>query len=130
MRESFDRNMGAGVGSVLIVDDDPYIPEVLTMLLEEIGMKTRAARNGPEALRLFENTTFDIVITDLTMPGMNGLELASQIRNRRPAQTIFLLTGYPGDLAGRQIPCIDRLLTKPIAFEELRLAVEDALGRN
>jgi len=130
MRESFDRSAGAGAGSVLIVDDDPHIPEVLTMLLEEIGMQTSAARNGPEALRLFETTSFDIVITDLTMPGMNGLELASQIRSRRPAQTIFLLTGFPGDLAGRQVACIDRLLTKPIAFDELRLAVEGALRSN
>ena len=100
------------------------------MLLEEIGMQTQAARNGFEALTLFAASSFDIVITDLTMPGMNGVELASQIRKRRPAQTIFLLTGFPGELLGRQIPCIDRLLTKPIAFDELRVAIENALQRN
>ena len=126
MRES----SSSGGGSVLIVDDDPYIPEVLSMLLEEIGMVTQAARNGVEAITLFDRSVFDIVITDLTMPGMNGLQLASHLRTRRPTQTIFLLTGFPGELAGRDIPCIDRLLTKPIAFDELRLAVENALRKN
>ncbi len=103
--------------SVLIVDDEAVIRNILSAFLKEEGFEVEVAENGLEALKLFDKKGFDLVLTDLHMPPMDGLTLASKIKNRQPGTLIILMTGdekinmHPNSFA-------DHILKKPFKFHE------------
>jgi len=80
---------------ILIVDDDPHIPRVFKMRLEQEGYKVTTAMNGEQGLELFQAGSFDLVITDQTMPRMTGVEFAKKIREhgQKPAIPVIFLSG-------------------------------------
>ncbi|MFK7897244.1 MAG: response regulator [Myxococcota bacterium] len=78
---------------ILAVDDQRYFRELIEGLLSEDGFDVRTASTGEEALHLLEREDFEIVITDLVMPGMDGSELVRKIKERRPEQEIIMVTG-------------------------------------
>ncbi len=78
---------------VLAVDDQRYFRELVEGLLSEAGFEARVASSGEEALRILEQSHFDVVITDLVMPGMDGCELVHRIKDRDPDQDIIVVTG-------------------------------------
>ena len=115
--------------TVLIVDDQEDIREVLTAQLEGLGHRVLAAANGRAALVFFEPGAepVDLLIADYAMPGMTGLELANTIRADRPGLGIIMITGYAdADLVGK----LDglALLRKPYRFVELARFVDAALA--
>jgi PAS domain S-box-containing protein len=118
---------GPTTGSLLLVEDDPGVAAVAFDLLTEHGLSVTLAENGPEALARLETATFDIMLTDVVMPGgMSGIELARRAADLYPAMRILLASGYAGDdvdddLVGASWP----LLRKPYSGEELF----QALGR-
>jgi CheY-like chemotaxis protein len=80
--------------TVFVVEDDRANREVLCMLLEQMGYTTAVANSGQEALRQLENgVQVDMVISDVVMPGMNGIDLAQHVRAIRPGVPIVLVTG-------------------------------------
>ena len=88
---------------ILIVDDEPCIRESLGMLLMASGYDVAEADNGVSALSHLDRTVPDLIVTDLNMPQMSGLELISQVRSRYPSISIVAMSGdYHGDavLAG------------------------------
>jgi two-component system response regulator MprA len=85
---------------ILVVDDEVAIRLTLEMLLNRRGYAVMTAAGGQEALELVEQHGFDLILLDLNLPGMNGLDVAHQIRVRRPAARIMLLTGQ--DVPGQQ----------------------------
>lgn len=87
---------------ILLVDDEDTVRRVTGRLLEKLGYKVVTAEDGPEALRvLAQEGPFDLILTDVVMPGMTGIELADQIREERPAQRILFTSGYTTREYGR-----------------------------
>jgi len=80
-------------GRILAVDDQRYFRELVEGLLAEEGFEAQTAASGEEALRLLDQSHFDIVLTDLVMPGMDGSELVHRVKERDPDQPIVVVTG-------------------------------------
>ena len=81
--------------TVLVVDDEPYVLEMLKQQLLYFGYNIITARNGMEALQKAEKfKRIDILLTDIMMPFMNGIELAKEFNKLFPATTIFFMSGY------------------------------------
>ena len=85
----------AGSARILIVDDEPDIQEVMGELLTELGYDVATASSGDEALRAVADNAYDLVISDLRMPGFSGAALADELVRCRPAlaNRIVLITG-------------------------------------
>ncbi|NJD57651.1 MAG: diguanylate cyclase [Nitrospirae bacterium] len=81
-------------GSVLIVDDDSPILELLHETLTREGYRCDEAANGDVAADMLKNRQFDLLITDIVMPGLGGLELSEQARRLNPSMLIIVMTGY------------------------------------
>jgi DNA-binding response OmpR family regulator len=116
--------------TILVVDDDSDACQALGGLLEESGFAVEAAGDGAGALARLDQVGPDLVLTDLQMPGMDGLELIRRIQAREKAPPVILVTGMEtGDLCTRAtgygaVEC----LVKPVDVDELLWAVERALA--
>jgi CheY-like chemotaxis protein len=111
---------------VLVVDDDVEVREVLQELLQTDGHLVTTAEDGADALKKFHAGTFDIVFTDLGMPGISGWQVAEMIKRDSPTTPVIMVTGWGNQLDPDQIEQsgVDRVLTKPFQW----LKVLDALS--
>ena len=112
---------------ILVVDDEPLVALGLVDLLEEHGHTVVEATSAKEALDFLAKDTFDVVVTDHTMPGMTGSELARIIRARWPGIGVVLSTGHV-DLPDPEVARLPRL-EKPYRVDQVRRAVEQATRR-
>ena len=80
--------------SILVVDDNPDLAQLVAALLEDSGMSARRVSSGREALQALEESYFDLVLSDVKMPGMDGLELLERTRSDYPEIPVVLLTGF------------------------------------
>jgi signal transduction histidine kinase/ActR/RegA family two-component response regulator len=109
---------------ILLVDDDEFVLNAHAALLRHMGISPQISSRPLETLAGFEAGQFDIVITDLRMPEISGLEFARQVRSICPNIRIFLLTAFEGGLANTsEIASIDQILLKPISVERLKDAI-------
>jgi len=83
--------------TILVVDDDDCVLDLLYSILTEAGFRVSSARNGFEALKLAMKKKLDLVIMDLMMPAMNGVDAIRAIRMSRPELPIMIITGLPHD---------------------------------
>jgi CheY-like chemotaxis protein len=111
---------------VLVVDDEPVSRDVVSKYLVADGHRVMTAASGHEALATFAAHHFDLLLTDHGMPGMSGVQLASQIKQIRPNQPVILLSGSTLT-TGDKPSVVDLMLSKPIPHDTLRRAVA-ALG--
>ncbi|MEI9893741.1 MAG: response regulator [Chthoniobacter sp.] len=102
---------------ILVADDEPFIGDLLAMVLKSKGHKAKVVLNGASALAAFENGEFELVITDLSMPEIDGLTLAREIKARKPTQAIALLTGSFDENVSQ--PNVDYILAKPVEVDKL-----------
>jgi CheY-like chemotaxis protein len=109
---------------VLVVDDELPVRQLLTTFLNHLGHASESACNGPEALLKIEDAHFDLVFTDYNMPGMNGHQLAEEIKRRKPGIPVVLITG--GEPQGPS-QHIDRMLLKPFSIAKLRETIASFL---
>ena len=79
---------------ILVVDDEPTVRNVLSQVLEDDGFETTEAANGEEALEFLKKETFSLVITDIVMPGMTGIELLVKIKKLYPDTQVIIITSY------------------------------------
>jgi PAS domain S-box-containing protein len=109
--------------SILVVDDSWETTDMLTTLLTLEGAAVERARNGPEALELVRDHNFDLVISDISMPEMDGYQLLQEIRALSSGKHVpaVALTGYgrPGDVARAQAAGFAEHVTKPLDIERL-----------
>jgi CheY-like chemotaxis protein len=110
---------------ILLVDDEVNVLQLLLHSLSHYGHHLEAASSGAEALAKVTDRDFDLVITDLRMPGMAGDQLAAEIRKRYPTLPVLLLTGNPPD---KQPAAVDLVLGKPFSIDHLRQAVDLLTG--
>jgi|GEM_PF-3579655 PAS domain S-box-containing protein len=109
---------------ILVVDDEPLICKVVSDFLRSAGHSIVTARNGREGLDEFTSDRFDLVITDMGMPELNGEDLAIAVKEQQPKMPVILLTGWGDELLSAGVPqCIDLLINKPFTYNELRDAV-------
>jgi DNA-binding NtrC family response regulator len=116
---------------VLLVDDDANLREVLSFAIEELGHEVSAHAGGESALAEIEIQTPDVVVTDLKMPGIDGLELLRRVRATLPATPVIILTAFGTieDAVEAMKQGAHHYLTKPYRREELGVAIEQALER-
>ena len=79
---------------VLVIDDDAVVGRSFDRVLSEKGYEVSTALNGEEALKDIENNAYDVVFTDIRMPGMDGIEVAERIKARCPWTPVVVITGY------------------------------------
>src|SRR5262249_28646523 len=111
---------------VLLADDEPGVREAVGFLLRIDGHTVVQAANGEEALEYFGRDQFDLVITDYSMPGMSGDELASKIKMAAPELPIIMITGHACVAKGAENP-VDVVLNKPFDLSDLRDAMAKVL---
>ncbi len=104
---------------ILIVDDEPTIRETLRLLLRFDGHLVTEAADGRQACLTYAPGDFDLVITDHTMPEMNGDELARTIKCLVPSQPMLMLTAQAGKVCSPDNP-VDAVLEKPFTLSALR----------
>jgi two-component system, NtrC family, response regulator HydG len=115
---------------ILVVDDDRRMTSTLADILALRGYETTEAYSGPEALGKIKETSFDCVLTDVKMPGMNGVELFEELRQTQPGLPVVLMTAYAADeLIHRGLEGgAAGVLNKPLDIHQL-LGFLAALGR-
>ncbi|HEX2986974.1 MAG TPA: ATP-binding protein [Chloroflexota bacterium] len=116
--------------SILVVDDEAGLGEALRLSLEMAGYHVLFSANPRQALEIFKQEQFDLVITDLRMPGMSGWELASEIKRFNPATPIIAMTGWPVDLIrdGQRCSEMEAIIQKPYRVNDLRAKVARILA--
>lgn len=116
---------------LLLVDDEEGIRTVLSLVLADMGHDVRTAANGNEALALLHDRPADVVLTDVRMPGMDGLALLAAVREAWPDTGVIMLTGH-GDMElavkSLRLGATD-FLTKPVGDEALAVALDRAFER-
>jgi DNA-binding response OmpR family regulator len=120
-----------GSARILLVDDEQSIQTLLSYPLRKDGYHVTSALDGSEALRRFEEGRFDLVILDLMLPHLNGVEVCRQLRSRSQVPIIMLTAkGSETDkVAGLEVGA-DDYITKPFSMREFRSRVKAALRRS
>jgi PAS domain S-box-containing protein len=120
---------GGDAETILFVDDEPDVQQSMQALLELLGYRALTASSGAEALTRYKQhaAEIDLVITDRTMPGMLGNDLARELRALRPDLPIILITGGATDSV--PVDSISRLLHKPFSKDDLGAAIRGAMPR-
>ena len=116
-------------GRVLLVDDEKEYIETLAMRLETRGLRVDVAESGETALEKFREKSFDAVVLDLAMPGMDGIETLKRLRKLNPDSQVLLLTGratVKKATEAMRLGALD-LLEKPVDIEVLVEKIEEAV---
>jgi signal transduction histidine kinase/ActR/RegA family two-component response regulator len=113
---------------ILLVEDDPRVRSSTVEALEDLDYQPLACASAEEALEAFESRGFDLVITDVIMPGMTGPELIRILKRRYPELAVLFVTGYVGEGEGEDLVGYE-LLRKPFTVDALAAAVATALTR-
>jgi CheY-like chemotaxis protein len=114
---------------ILLVDDNAVVRDMLVDLVGSLGYVADAASGGAEALALFDRNRYDIVLTDLLMPGMSGWEVLAAVRQRDPRMPVVIITGTPavGDPRASQ-PGV-AVLKKPVDVKALDDTIKEKLSQ-
>ncbi|WP_328830511.1 response regulator transcription factor [Streptomyces sp. NBC_00252] len=122
---------GIGGARVLVVDDDPTVAEVVSGYLDRAGYIVERAEDGPQALARADAHWPDLVVLDLMLPGMDGLEVCRRMRGRGPVPVIMLTARGDEDdrILGLEVGA-DDYVTKPFSPRELVLRVDSVLRRS
>lgn len=116
---------------VLIVDDDPAMGEMLASMLGEAGYRTATARSAPEATDVASGDDFDVVLSDIKMPGMSGIDLVGRMRDLRPETPVVLMTAFgsiDSAVEAMRAGAFD-YVTKPFKRDEILVVMERAAER-
>lgn len=116
---------------VLVVDDEEDFLETLVNRLRKRGLEAQGALSGPRALELLENGVFDVAVLDVRMPGMDGIELLKEIKDRWPFLEVIMLTGHgsvESGIQGMRLGAFDYVM-KPSDLENLLEKIQQAHER-
>jgi DNA-binding NtrC family response regulator len=131
MAEDTAQPKAPGQKTLLIADDEPNIRRVLQAIFSKDGYEVLVAENGVKALELADKQPVDVLITDLIMPDMNGVELLQKIKQRYPSVVAIMITAY-----ATINTCVDAMrygasdyITKPFDMSEIKTIVKQAVNR-
>ena len=116
--------------TILVVDDEDLIRKIIDRMLQPMGYCILHAANGDEALTICErwNGAIHLMVTDVTMPGMNGIDLVECATDRWPNIKILFITGFAADAAVRRRTSNHPLLPKPFTCDQLTGRVQELLS--
>lgn len=122
------------MANILVVDDEELFRTTLCQMLEEAGHAVLEAANGEEALRIFDGSAVELVVTDIIMPEMEGIETIKELLQRNPKLEIIAISGGGRANIADYLEFAKKLgansaLSKPFRKEELLKAVNAALGQ-
>jgi DNA-binding NtrC family response regulator len=118
-------------GIIHLIDDEPVIHDVLGQLLTSEGYEVEISASGEEALEKFPSQSFDVILLDLLMPGMDGIEVLRRIKKVDPQAAVIIITAYgsvESAIAAMKIGALD-YVQKPFKHDDLLLAIEKAVER-
>jgi DNA-binding NtrC family response regulator len=123
------------VSRILVIDDDPSVRDVISRVLEDEGHTVAQASEGKVAMVAFAASRFDLVITDINMPEMDGIEVIMALSERRPGLPIIAISGggrLPKDLLLTSADMLGAVTTlaKPFDVPDMIAAVERALAES
>ncbi len=116
---------------ILVVDDELSMREFLSILLEREGYDVAVAGSAEEALRMMESALFDMVLSDVNMPGLSGIELLARIKEKSPETAVLMLTAYSAAdqaVEAMKLGAYD-YIGKPFKNEEIKQLVKNALEK-
>ncbi len=117
---------------ILVVDDEPGIREFLQIMLEREGYEVSCAENGTEAISRFKKKKYDVVIADIKMPKVSGLEVLSSVKEMSPETSVILITAhasFESAVEAMNEGAYD-YITKPFNVDEIKVTVSNALQNN
>ena len=115
--------------SVLVVDDEPLVVESCRRILSDEGYQVESSGNGRDGLGRALSRDYDVVLTDLKMPDIDGMDLIRRLKRKRPGQVVIVITGYgsvPSAVEAVRLGVSD-YIEKPFSPDEIKGAVEKAL---
>ena len=117
------------VKKILVVDDDPVVAKSFDRVLAGKGYAVISAANGEEALRKLNAETYDVVFTDIKMPGMSGIEVAERVKKSQPWLPVVIVTGFGSteNEARAEAAGVSGFLHKPLSPEMIEGSTEKAL---
>lgn len=117
---------------VLVVDDEPLVADTLCLIFQKRGFDCRASYSGNDALTCVEGFAPELLLCDISMPGMDGLQVVTSITKKIPGCRVLLLTGHYTNLksarqCARTLKVPNRVMVKPVQPEELLQQADDLL---
>lgn len=116
---------------VLVIDDEVDFVETIVKRLRDRGLEAEGALSGPEGLQLLDNKEFDVIILDVKMPKMNGIETLREIKKKSPLVEVIMLTGHgsvESGIRGLQLGAFNFVM-KPVPLNELLKQMTQAYER-
>lgn len=116
---------------ILVVDDEDDFRETIVKRLKGRNLDTVGAASGEEALKLMDKEDFDVVVLDVRMPGMDGIEALKEMKKKRPLTEVIMLTGHASvesGIQGMQLGAFDYVM-KPVPLDELLDKMRQAYER-
>lgn len=124
-----DSDQSTGPAAILFVDDQPEILRLLSRFAEKIGFTSDTADSATEAIALMERKPFDLIITDIEMPVVSGIELLKEIKDHWPELPVIIMTGNPSPEYVNEALSLGAIdyFTKPLDFQKIRKAIDGCL---
>ncbi len=118
------------MAKILVAEDDVAVREFVRRALTYRGHAVTAVDDGNQALESLGDAEYDLLLTDIVMPGMDGIALALRVTQERPEMPILLMTGYAAERqrAHKLEALTHRVISKPFSLKEISAAVEEALS--
>lgn len=119
----------SGTESILIVDDEQILTELAAEILGDAGYEVAKAFNGEDALKALSERNFDLLFTDIIMPGMTGYRLVNEVIEKYPDIKILLTSGYQIRNQHQSVPeeLLTKVVTKPYGDRKLLKAIRECL---
>jgi DNA-binding NtrC family response regulator len=116
---------------ILVIEDDEEMKSLLEDFLTEEGYEADSANNGSEAFGKLARKPFDLVITDIRMPGLTGLDILSAVKKFQPEMPVIVITAFGGEEVHRRSMArgADGYLEKPIHFHKLKTLIQEMVSR-
>lgn len=117
--------------SILVVDDEAMMRNLLEKILVREGYAVKTAGNGVEALELLQHENFELIISDMKMPNMDGFELLKAVKQEYPNINVIIMTAYGDTYTVKDALLLgaDEYITKPFKSHEISLVIERAYWR-
>ena len=117
--------------NILIVEDDKNIARLIKEIVERKGYTAAITTDGDEAFKVFCNIKFDLIITDLKMPKVDGMTFIQQVREKNKKVPIIIVTGYGSEKNRTMAESygVFKILSKPCSIMNITIAIEQALNQ-
>jgi len=115
---------------ILVVDDNNLFRIVVSKMLSRLGYEVSSADSGENGLRIFLKNTFDIVLSDYEMPGMDGVALACSVKKSSPCTRVVIMTGAGKETVfSRKSTAVDEVISKPFTLAEIDETIQNLAGK-